>query len=329
MATTPVSITPVITPYTLGILADKFERDRLPNQAQSLRKLAPFVEKVVDRCFAPLSAQAAKGTFISRFNKLAKDFGPIRLYLTSRVSGVLGNQDSPGFYEQFLTDTLERLFKRAREMDMGVELISAAVQDYIRILRAVGPSAELVALETDDLTFDQVIDLVNWSHAATRFDYGLTAVFLVLEGAIPEPVVPERFALLTVCQKALLEYGQAIEKIFVLESIRHVVRNLETSHIKITALKKGIRVVSKPRIERATLKTVSESSSRHTEMNWLKQNKDVFDRFAGHWIVIEKEELVANDTDYHRARETATQRGIKRPFIIFVPLKGSDGFMGI
>lgn len=75
--------------------------------------------------------------------------------------------------------------------------------------------------------------------------------------------------------------------------------------------------------------TAHEPSLRHTELNWLEQHKDVFDRFAGQWIVVEKDELVANNKDYKKAREAATQRGIKRPFIIFVPSKEDGGFMGI
>jgi hypothetical protein len=39
--------------------------------------------------------------------------------------------------------------------------------------------------------------------------------------------------------------------------------------------------------------------------------------------------LVASDADYRKARDVATQRGIKRPFIIFVPSKENSGFMGI
>jgi hypothetical protein len=64
-------------------------------------------------------------------------------------------------------------------------------------------------------------------------------------------------------------------------------------------------------------------------MNWLTQNKDLSEQYAGQWIVLEKNELIANDEDYRKAREAATRRGIKRPFIIFVPVKGTGEFMGI
>jgi len=65
------------------------------------------------------------------------------------------------------------------------------------------------------------------------------------------------------------------------------------------------------------------------EIGWLTRHKDLSGRYDGQWIVLEKDELVANDTDYRKARAAAAQRGIKRPFIIFVPLKESGGFMGI
>jgi hypothetical protein len=49
MATAPVSLAPVITPHTLGVLADTLERDHFAEKAQALRKLQPFVESVVAR----------------------------------------------------------------------------------------------------------------------------------------------------------------------------------------------------------------------------------------------------------------------------------------
>ena len=64
-------------------------------------------------------------------------------------------------------------------------------------------------------------------------------------------------------------------------------------------------------------------------MSWLKRHTDLAGRYGGQWIVLEKDELIANDADYRKARDVATQRGIKRPFIVFVPSKENGGFMGI
>jgi Family of unknown function (DUF5678) len=64
-------------------------------------------------------------------------------------------------------------------------------------------------------------------------------------------------------------------------------------------------------------------------MNWLTQHKDLASQYGGQWIVLEKDELIANDKDYAKARYAATQKGINRPFIIFVPLEEDGAFMGI
>jgi hypothetical protein len=71
------------------------------------------------------------------------------------------------------------------------------------------------------------------------------------------------------------------------------------------------------------------SSRRRTEIDWIARNRNLADLYGRQWVVIEKDELIANDPDYRRAREVATQRGIGRPFIFFVPPKDSGGFMGL
>src|SRR5438309_4049949 len=104
MATAAVSIAPVLTPHTLSVLADALEHVHLPEKASSLRRLQPFVEVVVERYFVPLSSQPRKGTFVSRFNRLSKEFEPFRLYLNFKLLGTLENQEFLGFYEQILRD---------------------------------------------------------------------------------------------------------------------------------------------------------------------------------------------------------------------------------
>lgn len=325
MATAPVGIGPVLTPHTLGVLADTLERAHLPEKALSLRTLRPFVQGVVERYFVPLSAPARKGTFAGRFSKLSRDFEPFRLYLNFRLLSTLENQEFLGLYEQILRDLLGPLLKAAHDMDMGPELISAAVRDYMKIVRALAQPTP----QGSDPTLEQFMDLVDWFRAATRFDYGLTAVFLVLERAIPKPAPTDKGALLSACKKALLKFGRATSKVFVHEQMQRALQDLETAHIEITTVGKGFRVISSARLDQGQKKPTFGPSPRQTEINWLTRNKDLSDRYGGQWIVLEKDELVANDPDYHKAREAATRRGIKRPFIIFVPLKESGGFMGI
>ena len=71
------------------------------------------------------------------------------------------------------------------------------------------------------------------------------------------------------------------------------------------------------------------TSNRQMEMNWLARRKDLTECYGGQWIVLEGEQLIANDADYLRARQAATQKGIKRPFILFVPGRETGAFMGV
>jgi Family of unknown function (DUF5678) len=328
MATAAVSIAPVLTPQTLGVLADSLERAQLPEKASSLRRLQPFVQGVVEKCFVPLLVPSKKGRFVSRFNRLAKNFEPLRLYLNIRLLSTLENQDFFGLYQQTIRDLLEPLMKAAYEMDMGPELLSAVVRDYMKILEALAQPSDPPSEQGNELTVEQFTALFEWFRAATRLDYGLTAVFLVLERSIPKPAPKDKASLLSACKNALLEFGRATSRVIVHEHIQRALQDLETPHITIAAVNGGLRVVPLTQLDKRPPKA-AVGSSRHSEINWLVRNKELSDRYGGQWIVLEKDELVANDADYSKAREVATRRGIKRPFIIFIPLKESGGFMGI
>jgi hypothetical protein len=84
-----------------------------------------------------------------------------------------------------------------------------------------------------------------------------------------------------------------------------------------------------PNGDKSPERVVSFPSRRQTEMNWLTRHKNVMSQYAGQWIVLEKDELIANSSDYAKARDAAVQKGIKRPFIIFVPLEEDGAFMGV
>ena len=325
MATAPVSIAPVLTPHTLGVLADTFENDHLPEQALFLRKLLPFIEGVVEKCFSPLVSEPGEHDFLSRFSMLATDFELFRLMINVQLFTMLVNQNLLWRYEQVLLDTLDPLMRTAREMDMGPELIAAAVRDYIKIFRAIRQAAETATIEGSELTVNQFTELPGLFHAATRFDYGLTATFLILERSIPVPNSRDKGALLSACRESLSDFGQAISRVFVHENIKLALQDLETPRIRIEVVRNGVEVT--PEAKRSGFPF--GSSRRHIEMSWIKRHKDLTRRYGGQWIVLEKDELIANDRDYRKARGVATQRGIRRPFIIFVPPSESGGFMGI
>src|SRR5437016_9381380 len=103
MATASVGILPVLTPHTLCILADTCEQDHLPEQVLFLRKLLPFVEDIVQKCFVPLLSQPGNGNLASRFSQLSRDFEPFRLYLNIRLLNIfVAKEDVLSFYAQVL-----------------------------------------------------------------------------------------------------------------------------------------------------------------------------------------------------------------------------------
>lgn len=187
MATPAVDFVPVLTAQTVGFLADSFENSGVPEKALSLRKLQPFVQGMVERFFPPLSFLAGGNSFAIRFKRFAQDFEPYRFYLNGRLLNILGNHWIHELYPQFLNGVLESHLKVARDMAMSPELIFTAVHDYQQILQALTRSTAAPSSQAIEDNLERITDIVEFLHASTRFDYGLTAVFLVLENSIPAP----------------------------------------------------------------------------------------------------------------------------------------------
>lgn len=59
--------------------------------------------------------------------------------------------------------------------------------------------------------------------------------------------------------------------------------------------------------------------TRQREVLWLERNKDVMKKFADNWIAIEADELIAASPDFSKVLEETRQRGIRVPFIVYVP----------
>jgi hypothetical protein len=241
----------------------------------------------------------------------------------------LGKEDLLNFYEQMLLDMLDPLIRTAREMDMGPELISAVVSDHIRIFRALFQTTSSPPVQNDEPTVEQFTNFVDWLHAATRFDYALTAVFLVLEKSIAEPTINDKRELLVTCKAALHDLGLATSKIFIHQPLQHVLEYLESPHIEVEVASNGIQIVREPRNSQSREEPRLESPSRQMEMSWLVRHKDLSECYRGQWIVLEGDQLIANDVDYLKAREAATQKGIQHPFIFFVPGRETGAFMGV
>lgn len=59
--------------------------------------------------------------------------------------------------------------------------------------------------------------------------------------------------------------------------------------------------------------------AREREALWLEHNKDVMKKFADYWVAIEGDHLIAASPDFGRVLEETRQRGIRVPFIVYVP----------
>lgn len=325
MATAPVNIAPVLTPHTLGVLADGLQESE-PAKASFLRELQPFLQGLVNRCFVPLTAISRERTFIRRFDELSKDFEPFRLHLNALLMNAFQGQDFLAVYDEMLHEVFDPLLSKAREMNMQPELIAAAVRDYLKIVQTLKQLSDADAPMSSESAFERFSAFVNCVQAATQLDYGLTAIFLILEGAIPEPAITEKKTLLSAYTKSLLGFGQALSKLISSDQLRDVLSNLEIHHIQPQRFTRGIKQTS---LRSSEKQETNFPYPRQAEWDWLARNKNLSEHFGGQWIVIEKDELIANDADYEKAHDIATQKGIKRPFIIFVPINESAGFMGI
>lgn len=62
-----------------------------------------------------------------------------------------------------------------------------------------------------------------------------------------------------------------------------------------------------------------QPKARDRELAWRQSNHEMLrSRFAGQWVVLEGEEIVAHGKDAARAVEEARAKGISTPFVFFV-----------
>src|SRR5260370_38610526 len=95
-------------------------------------------------------------------------------------------------------------------MDMARGLIGGLVRGYLNLFeRMPRPASDS---QPKELTFDQFSLFVDCLRKATRFDYALTAVFLVLEGSIVEPTSSNKIQFLTEGKVSFLDLARACIK---------------------------------------------------------------------------------------------------------------------
>lgn len=321
MAAAPVAIAPILTPRTLSALAGAFEGKESPEVASVLKTLEPFFEGGVQKYFAPLSAAKKRSTFRKRFSELARDYEPFRIYLMFKLISLFQQQEFLRFYGRIFQGMLGPLLGVAEEMNMAPHLIAAIVKDYFRLFERV----RLISADTapTEMTFGQFSLVIECLRQATRFDYGVTAVFLTLERSIPQPNAAGKTELLLECRSSLVGLATSCVRAFDMADGQHFLDSLESPQLEVAESGQRVLVLQNPK-----LRSINTVPTRQAEVDWIKRNTEASDEHQGKWVVLEKDELVASDKDYGRARAIAKQRGIKRPFIVFIP-SDKGRFMGI
>lgn len=62
--------------------------------------------------------------------------------------------------------------------------------------------------------------------------------------------------------------------------------------------------------------------SRDVEISWIEHHRaEIRQRYAGQWIVVEGDSLVAHHRDLQEAVDRASRRGIRYPFVLFIRRK--------
>lgn len=321
MATAPVGIAPVFTPQTFKQLAGWAEESRNETLARSIRQQIPFVSELVEQHFRPLTSIATDRNFEVRFELHALMFEPFRVHLNRIILDSLGGLNPLPFYTRVVSDLVLPMVAKADAMGFSSVLIKAILQDYIFVFTTLSEAA-LVPYQLSD--FGRFQSSLEWMHSASRLDYGLTAIFLALEENLQFSRTKIRLALMVATKTAVLDLAETSSKFFGISHETLAPGRLLSARLDPDEIGNG-----QGSREHVMPSVNVPASPRAVELDWLRRNMKSLNEHCGKWIVIEKEELVASDRDYQKARVTASQRGIKRPFIFFVPSADDGELMGL
>jgi hypothetical protein len=301
MAIEQLQFAPVITPKTLQeltrILRDK-DRQEL---AEVVSDLIPVVRGVVENLFEPVSRARTENDFREIFEANSREFEPYRLYINMALLQALDGPRFFEFYTRALLQLSENVFRSATQKGIPAERVETVVDGYYATFTALLKS--MMSLEkTHNPNKLEAVNLAAWIRSSTHLDFGLTSLFLILEDAVSTPPGPILELLVVMAEDSLNNFaaqcGMLTEAAF---------------------------------SERPSIKSVERPQFRALEMEWLngKEKMGTLREFAGKWIVVEQDKLIANDSSYERARDKARTAGIARPFLIFVPETIEPAFMGL
>lgn len=63
------------------------------------------------------------------------------------------------------------------------------------------------------------------------------------------------------------------------------------------------------------------------EMTWLVENRRALEMYRGEWLLISNDMLIVHNADFGEIRKAVTQRGIRSPFVYYVPTEVESNFI--
>jgi hypothetical protein len=301
MAIEKLQFAPVITPRALEELAQILrERERM-ELAEIVSDLIPVVQKVVENFFEPISRVRNEHDFREAFETNSREFEPFRLYINMTLLQSLDAPNFLDFYSRVLLHLSDNLFRSADAKHISSQRIRSVVDSYYVTFAALLKSMMNVN-RIHNPNKVEAINLAAWIRSSTHLDYGLTSLFLILEDAISTPPRPIPELLIVTAEDSLNRFADQCRLL-----------------TEATSSGRPSPSIAQPSLLRAQ------------ELEWLREKEATgsLRDLAGKWIVIEKDQLIADDPSYERARDKARSAGVARPFLIFVPQTTEPAFMGL
>jgi hypothetical protein len=301
MALERLQFAPVITPRTLQELARILQETDRQELAEVVSRLIPVVQSVVENLFEPVSRARTESDFKEAFEVNSREFEPYRLYINMTLLQALDGPNFFEFYSRAVLQLSENLFRTAAAKRIPAERVKTVIDSYYVTFAALLKSMMNIE-KVHNPNQLEAVNLAAWIRSSTQLDYGLTTLFLILEDAISAPPRPIPELLVLMAEDSLNNFAVQCRILTQAASL-----------------------------ERPSAVALQPSPFRAQELQWLmdKEQSGALKELAGRWIVIEGDQLVAQDISYDGARGKASSAGITRPFIIFIPPSAEPAFMGL
>ena len=337
MQTEQLAFTPVITPRTLeGVLKSLGNGER-PELARKTQELKLLLSLVVEQFFVPVASLSSNHKFWAWFRNSSAAFLPYRIFLNFELVSLFDPGEIFEAYRSTLSRITESSFPFLLQWKIQPERMSRVLAGYLQVagsLLALKPGGTQIPRQGSP---EAAAFFSLWVEDATRFDFGLTAIFLALEKAIPIPSAATMKLLVAASEKELGHFSDSshvLRELFrgntaALDALpRPMQSRLEKQkslHLRARKAGRGKHLQSPA----GQVTSVRTGTTRQEELSWLERRPDLVREFGGQWIVVEKDELIASDKEYESARARAVGKGIAHPFIIFVPPSEDEAFMGL